>query len=231
MDQDELGAHLKAAREEKSFTLRSLASRIEVSSSLLSQIENGKTKPSVDTLYALVRQLDISLDAVLGLTPPIADAGVDFRPEAMFVLQAEAEAPVLEMENGVRWERLAVLPGLDVEALRVTYRPGAASSVEGRLMQHLGYEHIAMVSGELTLRLEFDEHVIRAGDTMAFDSQRPHMFDNRGDEPAMGIWYILGRKSQSVAGKTYSAVNDEKTGEGLASAVDVLHSFRDAGSR
>lgn len=226
MDQDELGSRLKAAREGKGFTLRALASKIGVSSSLLSQIENGKTKPSVDTLYAVVRQLDISIDAILGLAPPAADAGAEFRPQTTFLLQTMAEAPVIEMENGVRWERLAVLPGLDIEGLRVTYRPSAASSVEGKLMQHLGYEHIAMVSGELTLRLEFDEHVITAGDTMAFDSQRPHMFVNRGTEDAVGIWYIVGRKSQSAAGDRYTMTAEHGAGGGLSSAIDVMHSFR-----
>ena len=226
MDQDELGSRLKAAREAKNLTLRTLASAIGVSSSLLSQFENGRTKPSVDPLYALVRQLDISIDSVLGLGSSEAEAGPGFKPQSTFVLQSLEDTPVLEMENGVRWERLAVLPGLDIEALRVTYQPGAASSVEGHLMQHLGYEHIAMLSGELTLRIEFDEYQLHAGDTMAFASQRPHMFVNRGDKPAVGIWYIFGRKSQSASTSKYETLPEERSGEGLNSAIEVLHSFR-----
>ncbi|MCA8967064.1 MAG: helix-turn-helix domain-containing protein [Leucobacter sp.] len=223
-----MGARLKAAREEKGLTLRSLASKISVSSSLLSQIENGKTKPSVDTLYALVRQLDISIDSVLGLAPSAAPAGPEFKSRALFVLQKREDAPVLEMENGVRWERLAVLPGLDIEALRVTYQPGAASSVEGRLMRHLGYEHIAMISGELTLRLGFEEHVIRAGDTMAFASDQPHMFVNLGTEPATGVWYVFGRESRAAGSSAVEVPQERKPGETLNSAIDIMHSFRDS---
>lgn len=81
MDQVELGSRLRAAREEKNLTLRSLASKIDVSSSLLSQIENGKTKPSVDTLYALVRQLEISIDAVLGLAAVSGPETEEFSPD------------------------------------------------------------------------------------------------------------------------------------------------------
>lgn len=226
MDQDELGAQLRAAREAKGLSLRGLAATIEVSPSLLSQIENGKTKPSVDTLYALVRQLEISIDAVLGR--PAAGPGepAAFAPESTFVLQTAAETPVLEMQNGVRWERLAVLPGLDIEALRVTYQPGASSSVEGQLMRHLGYEHLTIVSGELTLQLEFDEHVVRAGDSMAFDSQRPHLFLNRGTEPAIGIWYIVGRLAQKGQTSTANSTSTAVQTETLGSAIDVLRSFR-----
>ncbi len=93
-------------------------------------------------------------------------------------------------------------------------------------MQHLGYEHIAMLSGELTLRIEFDEYQLHAGDTMAFASQRPHMFVNRGDKPAVGIWYIFGRKSQSASTSKYETLPEERSGEGLNSAIEVLHSFR-----
>lgn len=228
MDQVELGSRLRAAREEKNLTLRSLASKIDVSSSLLSQIENGKTKPSVDTLYVLVRQLEISIDAVLGLAAVSGPETEEFRPQATFVLQSAEEAPVLEMENGVRWERLAVLPGLDIEALRVTYQPGAASSIEGRLMRHLGYEHIAMISGELSLRIEFEEYPIRAGDTLAFDSQRPHMFLNPGSVPAIGIWYVFGRKALNNAASHYPEQPVDKHVERLNTAVDVLQSFRES---
>jgi hypothetical protein len=33
-----------------------------------------------------------------------------------------------------------------------------------------------------------------AGDSMSFDSGRPHRFSNNGDVPASGIWYVR-RKS------------------------------------
>lgn len=234
MDQGELGAGLKVAREAKGMSLRALAAAVGVSPSLLSQIENGKTNPSVDTLYALVQELDISVDAALGREVPAASTAAEnrmtvtpMRPTLGFVLQSAEETPVLEMENGVRWEQLAVLPGLDVEALRVTYQPGASSSIEGRLMRHFGYEHISMVEGELTVQHEFDTHVLRAGDSMAFDSQRPHLFSNLADQPAVGIWYIFGRKAQA-AETTHPVPEGEATGSGepLSSAVDVLRTFR-----
>ena len=68
----EVGAELRRVRAEKKLSLRSVASAIGVSASLLSQVETGKTQPSVSTLYALVSHLGISLDGIMSGTaePP-----------------------------------------------------------------------------------------------------------------------------------------------------------------
>lgn len=59
---DALGPQLRARRIEQGIGLRELARRLQVSPSLISQIETGKLTPSVSTLFAIVNELDISLD-------------------------------------------------------------------------------------------------------------------------------------------------------------------------
>ena len=59
--EDTLGTRLRVERERRGLSLRELARRLEVSPSLVSQIETGKTQPSVRTLYAIVSEL-IGLD-------------------------------------------------------------------------------------------------------------------------------------------------------------------------
>lgn len=235
-----LGARLREAREALGVSLRSVAGEIGVSPSLLSQIENGKTNPSVDTLYALVQQLGISVDAVLGINGGVASAEragdaaageLNAEPSHHTVVQAAADTPAIEMENGVLWERLAVLPGQDVEALRVTYQPGASSSVEGRLMQHLGRENLIIVSGELRVRFDDSEVTLREGDSMAFDSRRPHLFVNTSADPALGIWFVEGREAQlrhaSLHAAQLEADLDAPPRTTPVSAIDVMRSFRE----
>jgi transcriptional regulator with XRE-family HTH domain len=50
-------------------TVRGLARAIDVSASLISQIETGKSSPSVSTLYAITAALDISIEDVFGQEP------------------------------------------------------------------------------------------------------------------------------------------------------------------
>ena len=243
-----LGARLREARLKRGLSLRSVAQSLGVSASLISQVEIGKTQPSVATLYAMASHLGVSLDELVGLqSGPIAvpnlaqevvaqapgGASAPLGPDAPAPMyghsgpplpdvQRAVENPVIEMENGVRWERLAAGAGGPVDALLVTYEPGASSSVEGKLMRHAGFEHAYLLEGELTLHIDFETHVLGAGDSLQFDSVRPHLYSNRGDVPAKGVWFVFGRRQQNLA------MRDAPQGETAApegapgSAVDVL---------
>ncbi|MGW1345822.1 helix-turn-helix domain-containing protein [Kribbella sp. NPDC002412] len=57
-----LGLQLRTARQKSGMTLRELARRLSVSPSFLSQIENGKSQPSVATLYSMAQTLGVSID-------------------------------------------------------------------------------------------------------------------------------------------------------------------------
>ena len=57
-----LGVRLKRIREKSGMSLRAVARQLGVSASFLSQLENGKSQPSVATLYSLAQLLDVSID-------------------------------------------------------------------------------------------------------------------------------------------------------------------------
>src|SRR5881628_2807252 len=68
--EDDVGPRLRAHREQRQLSLRELARRLSISPSALSQIETGKSRPSVSTLYAIVSELGISLDELFGGRQP-----------------------------------------------------------------------------------------------------------------------------------------------------------------
>ena len=72
----EVGGRLRAVRLAHGLSLRALADRLGVSPSLISQVETGRAKPSVSTLYAMSAELGVSLDDLL-----FPDAGSAGRPE------------------------------------------------------------------------------------------------------------------------------------------------------
>ncbi|SIS10130.1 helix-turn-helix domain-containing protein [Microbacterium sp. RURRCA19A] len=225
---DDIGSRLRDARLQRGLSLRSVASSLGVSASLISQVETGKTQPSVSTLYAMVTHLGISIDELLGVSPtPPAGAAIP-APEPVptdLTVQRAADNAVLDMENGVRWERLAAGVG-PADSLLVTYQPGASSSVEGKMMRHAGVEYAYLLEGELTLRLEFDTFTLRAGDSLHFDSVRPHLYVNQSNAIARGIWFVVGRREQNQtmpsAGQQLGAPR-----ETIGSAVDVLRAMDD----
>src|ERR1700756_4595033 len=57
-----LGLKLRNEREARGISVRSFARTLEVSPSLVSQIERGLVMPSVGTLYGMCRELGLTLD-------------------------------------------------------------------------------------------------------------------------------------------------------------------------
>ena len=231
MTPENVGARLREARAAQGMSLRSVAQSLGVSASLISQVETGKTQPSVSTLYALVNHLGISIDDLLGVKSSAvvdeepAPAPVDPSGPVKPAVQRGSEHPVLEMESGVHWQRLAVGEGGPADALLVSYDPGASSSIEGKLMRHSGIEYAYLLEGELTLQLEFDTYVLGPGDSLQFDSVRPHLYTNRGDVPARGIWFVVGRRAQNQSMPSAPGSSPLRTDQPLASAVDVLRAI------
>ncbi|MFF2082885.1 helix-turn-helix domain-containing protein [Nocardia sp. NPDC058176] len=228
--QDRIGPALKQARLDRGSSLRGLAAAAGISASQLSQIENNKSQPSVSTLYALVNHLEVSLDDLLGLRygraePTAEPAGHAGTSRSTGVVQRAADNPVIEMANGVRWEKLAVDPDAGVDALLVTYEPGAASSVDRMPMRHSGTEYAYLFTGELTLLLDFDRYTIGAGDSLCFDSTRPHMYVNQSGEQARGVWFVAGRHESGPTRAWVAAQLGETDTESplrVTNAVDAL---------
>lgn len=226
----DVGRELRKARERKKLSLRSVAAAVGVSPSLLSQVETGKTQPSVGTLYALVSHLGVSLDALLQggpvdqATAPTRvsteeTGGVSY--EAAFrnnTVQRAANNPVIEMQNGIKWERLAVSSYTLVDPLLVTYAPGASTEIDGRMMRHSGIEFGTVLDGELTLRLDFDTFILRTGDSVCFRSDRPHLIMNHTATPAKGIWFVIGRRDPRGQAEPVAQPGEVQ----INSAVDVL---------
>ncbi|WP_278264370.1 helix-turn-helix domain-containing protein [Nocardia sp. AG03] len=224
--QDRIGPALKQARLDRGSSLRGVAAAVGISASQLSQIENNKSQPSVSTLYALVNHLEMSLDELLGIGHRrAAEHAESSNRAAVPVVQRGVDNPVLEMANGVRWEKLAVGPESDVDALLVTYEPGAASSVDRMPMRHSGTEYAYLFTGELTLLLGFDKYTITAGDSLWFDSTRPHMYVNQTERPARGVWFVSGRHQPGPTREWVAAQLGDAPSPGsprVNSAVDAL---------
>jgi transcriptional regulator with XRE-family HTH domain len=195
-------------------SLRTLAKRLDISASALSQIETGKSRPSVRTLYAVVSELGISLDDLFdnhgtgapGDARPATPGGdvvvgrggtatdwMAAATSAQPLLRAE-DRPTLELDSGVQWERLTAEHDPMIDFLRVTYDPGSTSNAHGKLVRHAGREYGVVLDGTLDVTVGFETYTLTVGDSISFSSDEPHVLANNGDEPAVAIWFVVGRR-------------------------------------
>lgn len=198
-----IGPRIRAERMRREVTIRALARVIGVSPSLISQIETGKSQPSVSTLYAMSSALGLPLEELFNATDDEeAAAAVSSDITGLRYLSTDRskgigphvspdDRELLTLETGVTWQRLGQVPRHHVDFLLVTYQPGSASSADGRLMRHSGTEYAYLISGELKLTLGFDEHAMVPGDSVCFESTKPHGYRNDGALPAVGVWFVL----------------------------------------
>ena len=160
------------------------------SPSLISQIERGLANPSVSTLYAMVAELDVSLDELLfnerrgvraaGRRAPTRSSG-------------GTSATASGSRPGVLWERLTTVSEPGVEFLYVIYEVGGASSPADAFQRHAGHEWGYVLSGTLQVTIGFREYLLEPGDAISLDSTTPHRLANVGDVPVHAIWFVLGR--------------------------------------
>lgn len=175
-----------------------LARTVGVSPSLISQIERGQSRPSVSTLFALAQALDVPVDAffrdhdepatarepVERTEAPVRDPRQDDRH-----LVRRDQRAVIEIEGGVRWERLTPTALDEVEFLELVYAPGAESHPS--LYRHPGVEMVLLLSGRLTIFVGFERYDLVPGDSICFPSTTPHRYLNPGDETSRAVTAIL----------------------------------------
>lgn len=208
---DSLGERLKGIRVKAGLSLRELARQADVSPSFVSQIENGKSQPSVATLYSFAQLLHVSIDELFGdresvvqpslsqHTPRSGNGRVD--PVKAWVpseysnrvsVVHPSHRPHLTMDEGVTWERLAATPEHAVNFMKISYAPGAHSTNGGDLVTHEGYEYGFVLSGVVEVTVGDEVFTLRAGESLGFDSSIPHVLRNLGPDVFEGIWFVHG---------------------------------------
>lgn len=190
------GARLRAERERQGIGVRELSRQLDVSASMISQIERERVMPSVNTLYSITSALGISLDELFGGAPAGArpvNGDEPAVPRGPGYVQRHADQQSLSLGSGVRWELLTSEPNADVEFLRTTYDVGSESTPADALMRHSGHEYGTVIAGTLGVTVGFETHELQAGDSISFDSSTPHRLFNAGDDAATAIWVVVGR--------------------------------------
>lgn len=156
---DGLGDRLRRRRQARAMTLADLAVSTGISPSLLSRLESGLRRPTLDVLLALARAYRLTLDELVG-----ADQTGDPRVH-----------PRATVSHGMTWLPLGRHPG-GILAHKVILPPGPGSPPERR--RHEGYEWLYVLDGRLRLLLGEHDLVLDAGEAAEFDTRTPHCFVN-----------------------------------------------------
>ncbi len=172
-----IGLRIRTQRKKMGFTVDEVALKIGVSQSMISQVERGKAKPSLDTLWKLGLLLEVPLFYFF--------EGIEKEP-VLVVRREEQEVLKLRHEN-VAYRVLAPFEGRKIEFFELIVRPGNREQLPP-MQPHEGEECGVVIAGELEVLIEDRRYHLKKGDSIYFDSSYPHSFFNPGQEDAIGIW-------------------------------------------
>jgi transcriptional regulator with XRE-family HTH domain len=170
-----VGARVKALREASGLSLRDLAERSGVSAPMLSQVERGETSPTLAIAAKIAAGLELSLSQLLRL---------DEDHHVVVIRRAQRRRA---KRRGHSVEELTPpLPGQRAEVSIHMLEPGAATGGPGDPPLHEpGSRETAVVTeGEVTLVVDGEAHRLAEGDSVTFDADLPHHFENDEERPA-----------------------------------------------
>src|SRR6476659_3396973 len=175
--QSALGERLRAIRQLRRKTLKSVASAAGVSESFLSQLERGRTNATIATLQRLSTALGIEVSDLFTSTAE--------RPR---VLRREAREFVAWGELG-RKALLTPKPFHSLEIVVARFEPGGSTGDEPYTHGD-SEELLIVVEGRVHVQLGADLYEVAAGDSVHYESSTPHRVANAGDEPAEVLFVI-----------------------------------------
>jgi len=176
-----VGSRIRRRRGERGLTLAAVAELTGLNIGYLSQVENDKASPSLETLAALAAAMDVPIAWFLldASTPPRLVKAAD-RPRR----KGREGGGLSQVDGGVARD-LAIFEG----TMPVGHRTGFHA--------HPGDEHHVILAGRL--RITQGESVVEAGpgDYILLDGTLPHDAETIGDEPArLLIVYPRGGHSE-----------------------------------
>jgi transcriptional regulator with XRE-family HTH domain len=176
-----IGEKLRALRLKKKIGLVELGGHTGLSAAMLSKVERGKLFPTLPTL------LRISLVFGVGLEYFFTD---EKKRHVVAVVRRAERKRFPERPDGrdisFHFESLdfaAVERKLN--AYYAEFQP--LQSGKARAHEHSGVEFLSILSGQLEVNIAGQEHVLKTGDSIYFDSSVPHSYRRASRKPCSAI--------------------------------------------
>lgn len=175
-----IGERIKRSRNDRGLSLRELATKVELSASFLSQIEQGKASPSIENLKKIANCLDVRVSYLIEDEEVKKNSDLMKREERKYVESIDSNT------------RIALLTSSNIEKNMepILYEIGAGGESGRSFYTHPGEEFIFIVEGSLDIYIEDNIYNLREGDSFYFKSTQKHRFKNNTDKLTKALWIV-----------------------------------------
>ena len=169
----QLGKTIQRLRKAYNLSLSELAEQSGVAKSIISQIERNETNPTLATIWRLSQALDVSIERVLATSDE----------EPFIQKSTRSDTPILVSDDGKM--RLAIIGWIKtVEWLQwydVQAEPGGVLDSDAH--QRGSVECLSVLEGEFEVDVGDATQRAKAGETLRYRCDRPHVVRCVGDTP------------------------------------------------
>jgi transcriptional regulator with XRE-family HTH domain len=158
-------------------TLKEVADRIHVTASFISQLERGKTNPSLSTLKEISDFFGISVSALLDSNANRTDH---------YPILRKGEHKILISERNTRFQLLSFAYDLNCEFVLNEWTPGASTGKSK--YTHEGVECGYVLNGQLRVELGDQIYSLKSGDSITYPSSIPHLICNPTKRKTIAVW-------------------------------------------
>jgi len=185
----QISNRIKERRREKNITVQELATRVNVSKGLISQVENSRTVPSLIVLIDIIKALDIDLNEFFK----------DIRSRTQqnpILIKRKEEYDHFEKEHaiGFHYQRIFTryVSHSTIDIVILELEPNA----DRPLVETEAFEYKYIISGNVDYQFENHRISLHEGDSMLFDGRIPHTPKNMGHSKAsMLVVYFFEEKT------------------------------------
>ena len=170
-----LGEVIKKTRLENRMTIKEVSEKANVTISLLSQIENNKANPSINSLMSIAKALNVEISSFFG------NHELNSSPVIKSYKRRAIHTP-----NGVTFYLLTpVRKKNSIDFKYTVYERGGSA---GSFHTHKGEECGIILEGRLEVIHGDETYILEAGDSIYLDSSIPHTMRNIYDGRTIAIW-------------------------------------------
>ena len=176
-----IGLRVRELRLARGMTLKALAAKTNLSSSMLSLVERSCASPSIGSLVAIASALGVTVSELIVR---------EHASEHDLVVRASNQHAIESTKHVVH----RMLREDRARGLSVTLNEFAPNTASGeKALIHDGFEYGYILEGTLTVEVDGVSHQLQVGDLISYNSRRRHRMWNRSSKKARALWLHVRR--------------------------------------
>lgn len=170
-----VGEKIRSLRKSKNLSIAQLSVITGLSTGLISEIERDRVVPSITAMLKVVNALEVTMGYFF-----------DEEKDKPTILKKDERRIIVTNDKSRFYELLAPTVNRKIEFILIKLN-GCNHKMDDAI-SHNGEECGYVIKGSMVAIIEGEKYILHEGDSIYFDSTKPHIYENYDDNECISIW-------------------------------------------